>query len=576
MKSGSKAARKSLKDTGDEAERVAKDMEARGKQAALFFSKLRNEALGLLAVFTAGVGIKEFTTDTINSAANLGMMAKNLKTSTQELSAWQRANERAGGSAEGMVNQLKESNDEIAKRNRGIGSESAQWFYRYGGDPAAMRDGNTFLLARSKIISDLYKKSPSDAMFAAKNMGIGEDTFNLIKQGPDAVLALVEAQKKNSAVTEEQSKAALELRNRWLDLRDRLTYTATTILIKLMPTFEKLINRMIKLADWVADHKDDIKKWIDTAITSIAEFVKEVDAAADSVGGWKNILIALLALKVVSMVGPLLSMAAALTSVATGLGAIGLAGPAALAVIAGLAGYGIGSVINDHLSDGTKDAIGMLIARTLASFGNKEAGESIRLNTGRDDYGTGAKNIAPTAAQKYQSEALFKKLESDYGLPAGTLDSMWLQESSRGKNMLSPKGAKGHFGFMDATAKQYGLKNPNDLAESADAAAQMMSDLLAQNYGDLPKALAAYNWGQGNLNKKGLGAAPLETQRYISQVTSRINQGQSGGSTTNNETNINGPINIVTQATDADGIAKSMSKSLGKMTIASQANYGLQ
>ncbi|MFL9966136.1 lytic transglycosylase domain-containing protein [Paraburkholderia sediminicola] len=109
-------------------------------------------------------------------------------------------------------------------------------------------------------------------------------------------------------------------------------------------------------------------------------------------------------------------------------------------------------------------------------------------------------------------------MESQYKLPSGLLDSVWARESSRAVKMLSPKGAKGHFGFMDATAAQYGLTNPNDLDASATAAARMYSDLLKANGGDLDKALAAYNWGQGNLNKSGLAGAPAETQDYISKV----------------------------------------------------------
>ena len=43
-------------------------------------------------------------------------------------------------------------------------------------------------------------------------------------------------------------------------------------------------------------------------------------------------------------------------------------------------------------------------------------------------------------------------------------------------NGTSSAGAKGPFQFMDKTAQQYGLKNPNDWAESADAAARLTAD----------------------------------------------------------------------------------------------------
>ncbi len=125
---------------------------------------------------------------------------------------------------------------------------------------------------------------------------------------------------------------------------------------------------------------------------------------------------------------------------------------------------------------------------------------------------------------------LFAQLESQYGLPPGLLDSVWAAESARGRAMLSPAGAQGHFGFMPATARQYGLTDPNDLGASASAAARMYSDLLKQTNGDLPQALAAYNWGIGNLQRKGMEAAPAETRNYIRKVTANMGQPQASGS----------------------------------------------
>lgn len=118
---------------------------------------------------------------------------------------------------------------------------------------------------------------------------------------------------------------------------------------------------------------------------------------------------------------------------------------------------------------------------------------------------------------------LFAQLEQKNGLPSGLLDAVWSAESSRGENMQSPKGAQGHFQFMPATAQQYGLDDPNDLQKSATAAARMLSDMMTQT-GSVPGALAAYNWGIGNVQRKGMGAAPAETRNYIQKVTSNMSQ----------------------------------------------------
>lgn len=76
--------------------------------------------------------------------------------------------------------------------------------------------------------------------------------------------------------------------------------------------------------------------------------------------------------------------------------------------------------------------------------------------------------------------ALFADLERKYGLPAGFLARTYQLESSGGKNLYNPQsGAAGPFQFMPRTAEQYGLKNPMDLEQSADAAARLARDNAA-------------------------------------------------------------------------------------------------
>ncbi|RDJ49449.1 phage tail length tape measure protein, partial [Acinetobacter baumannii] len=60
--------------------------------------------------------------------------------------------------------------------------------------------------------------------------------------------------------------------------------------------------------------------------------------------------------------------------------------------------------------------------------------------------------------------------------------------------------------FLEGTAKQYGVKDRTDLAQSAEGAAKYMSYLLKLFKGDLEKAVRAYHAGEGNVMKgKGIG-----------------------------------------------------------------------
>lgn len=117
-----------------------------------------------------------------------------------------------------------------------------------------------------------------------------------------------------------------------------------------------------------------------------------------------------------------------------------------------------------------------------------------------------------TASSKVQANAAkynFSNLESKYGLPSGTLSAIHaIETGNTGKtNQVNRQtGATGGFQFLEGTAKQYGVKDRTDLAQSAEGAAKYMSYLLKLFKGDLEKAVRAYHAGEGNVQKgKNIG-----------------------------------------------------------------------
>ncbi len=109
-------------------------------------------------------------------------------------------------------------------------------------------------------------------------------------------------------------------------------------------------------------------------------------------------------------------------------------------------------------------------------------------------------------------------------------------ESRFNPQALSPKGARGIWQLMPVTAARYGLtvEPLNDHRthpeKSTRAAARYLRDLY-QQFGDWKLALAAYNWGEGKvqrvINKTGLrdfdeiarrDLLPLETRNYVPAV----------------------------------------------------------
>lgn len=561
--------------------RRGKEADARAKAMADGFRKVRNEALSLFALFTAGVGIKNFIANTVESAVQLGYLSQNLKVSIESLQAYGRAAERAGGTTEGAFAQLRESADSLAALRSGLGpNEGMQWFFRMGGSSDDLKDGNTYLMARSKIISEMFNRDPQRAMLISKQMGISEDQFNLIKQGPDAIKRLTDAQMKNSVISAKDAEGALELKNKWLDFSQAMTATGTKILVALIPAFSQLMNWLQTVAGWVTENKDLIGAWVADFVTKaipvmqkIGKFLAELD--------WEG------AANRLKLVGDaIVKIADALSAVIDlwneWIGKKGQDGKITVATKKALDPndrFGSEAVAADNArkkrgEPSAYSSLDMWIKRMEARVGNQAAKEFIRDSTGVDEFGAGKASSS--------GGGNFSALEKKYGLPSGLLDSVWQQESSRGKNMLSPKGAQGHFGFMPKTAAAYGLKDPNDLAESSDAAARMYRDLLKSNGGNLPGALASYNWGSGNLARQGMGAAPRETRDYISSVMGRMgasNAAQRGSTSTSTSTSDMkiGTVNIQTQATDAQGIASGFENAMrAKFRFSDQANSGMQ
>jgi hypothetical protein len=112
-----------------------------------------------------------------------------------------------------------------------------------------------------------------------------------------------------------------------------------------------------------------------------------------------------------------------------------------------------------------------------------------------------------------------------YGLPDGLLARVLFQESRFREDIItgqlnSPTGAQGIAQFMPATARDLGVDplNPNS---AIPGAAKYLRSLFDQT-GDWVKAVAAYNWGIGNVKRKGLAAAPAETRQYIADISKDV------------------------------------------------------
>ena len=103
-------------------------------------------------------------------------------------------------------------------------------------------------------------------------------------------------------------------------------------------------------------------------------------------------------------------------------------------------------------------------------------------------------------------------------LPHGALYAIMMQESRGNPKAVSPVGAAGLFQLMPGTARDMGVTDVWDPYDNARGGAKYIC-IQMRKYKNFDHALAAYNWGPGNVNKwlRGEKNMPTETKNYISQ-----------------------------------------------------------
>ncbi len=136
------------------------------------------------------------------------------------------------------------------------------------------------------------------------------------------------------------------------------------------------------------------------------------------------------------------------------------------------------------------------------------------------------KNRAPSRSIKACTrtpghyEKIIGRAAGECGLDPNLVRAVIQVESGFRPDAVSPRGAKGLMQLMPATARELGVKDPFDPEENIRAGSRYLKGLLDRYDGDRDLALAAYNWGMGNVERNP-DRLPRETLNYIARVNRR-------------------------------------------------------
>lgn len=239
-KKGAADFRAELKKTRDAAGSGSKEIEAYGKRAASFFSSLRNEAIGLFLAFQGASSITGFVSDLVHGDAATGRFAGNIGMATDRLSAWQLVVAEAGGDAKDATTALG-------------AMQNAYQSFLLTGDT-----GHNFDFAGLGVTKDIMAKGPEATLLQlakaaetmpktefyarAQRLGIPDSVINTLEKGRGAVEALVEEKRRDGAVTQAQSEAAIEYERQLAKITAHIKGMLRPEIYKLVDGFDHLLS----------------------------------------------------------------------------------------------------------------------------------------------------------------------------------------------------------------------------------------------------------------------------------------------------------------------------------------------
>ena len=132
-------------------------------------------------------------------------------------------------------------------------------------------------------------------------------------------------------------------------------------------------------------------------------------------------------------------------------------------------------------------------------------------------------DLAPTLSATTQNlSGLIDRIAAQHGVEGPLVHSVIQTESNYNPIAVSPKGALGLMQLIPSTARRFGVTDAFNVTENIEGGVRYLRFLLDYYGNDYAKAIAAYNAGEGAVDKYK-GIPPFaETRNYVYTVARNL------------------------------------------------------